>query len=177
MAEIAGWRSIRQEAVMDLPDPLLRTFELVAAAMAPAQHDWWIIASAACQLHGIDPGPVRDVDVLFDVRDVSAVLGPLGLAPIEGQSDGHFRSRYFVSWDQAPLTVELFADFELCEGGAWNPIQLVTREWRTVGNIQLPVPSRAELAELLRRFGRPKDLARAELLSPSGPFPSRSGSA
>ena len=62
---------------MDLPDPLLRTFELVAAAMAAARHDWWIIASAACQLHGIDPGPVRDVDVLFDVRDVSAVLEPL----------------------------------------------------------------------------------------------------
>lgn len=162
---------------MDLPDPLLRTFELVAAAMAPAQHDWWIIASAACQLHGIDPGPVRDVDVLFDVRDVSAVLKPLGLQAIIGQSDGRFRSRTFVTWDAPPLAVELFADFELCEQGEWNAIRLTTREWRQAGTVMLPVPSRAELAELLRRFGRPKDLARAEQLSPSGPFPSRSGSA
>lgn len=162
---------------MDLPDPLLRTLDLVAATMAPARHDWWIIASAACQLHGIEPGPVRDVDVLFDVRDVSAVLEPLGLVPTEGQSDGRFRSRYFVSWDQAPLTVELFADFELGEGGAWNAIRPATREWRTLGSARLPVPSRAELAGLLRRFGRPKDLARAELLSPSAQSPSRSGSA
>jgi hypothetical protein len=158
---------------MDLPDPLLRTLDLVAAAMVPARHDWWIIASAACRLHGIDPGPVRDVDVLFDVRDLKAVLGPLGLVPTEGQSDGRFRSRYFVSWERPPLVVELFADFELCEGGAWNPIRLATREWRTVGGAQLPIPSRAELAGLLRRFGRPKDLARAELLSPSAQFPSR----
>lgn len=162
---------------MDLPDPLLRTLDLVAATMAPARHDWWIIASAACRLHGIDPGPVRDVDVLLDVRDVSAVLEPLGLVATEGQSDGRFRSRYFVSWDQAPLTVELFADFELCEGGAWNTIRPATREWRTLGSARLPVPSRAELAGLLRRFGRPKDLARAELLSPSAQSPSRSGSA
>lgn len=141
--------------------------------MAPAQHDWWIVASAACHLHGIDPGPVRDVDVLMDERDLAAVLAPLGLQPQPGQSDGLFRSRCFVSWDQAPLMVEFFAGFELCEAGRWNPVTLRSREWRKAGEVRLPVPSRGELAGLLRRFGRPKDLARAALLSPSGPFPSR----
>jgi len=162
---------------MDLPDPLLTTLERVTAAMAPAQHDWWIIASAACRLHGVDPGQVRDVDVLMDARDVGAVLAPIGLAPTGGQGDGRFRSRYFVTWDAPPLVVELFADFELCEQGSWNPVRLTTREWRKVGQVELPVPSRAELVDLLHRFGRPKDLARAALLSPSGRSPSRSGSA
>lgn len=141
--------------------------------MVPARHNWWIVASAACRLHGIDPGVVRDVDVLMDERDLAAVLTPLGLAPVPGESDGLFRSRCFISWDQAPLTVEFFAGFELCEAGQWNAVRLQSREWRTIGDCRLPVPGRDDLAVLLRRFGRPKDLARAELLSPSGPFPSR----
>jgi len=158
---------------MNPDDALRETLRLVARAMSPARHDWWIVASAACRLHGIDPGPVRDVDVLLDERDLGAVLVPLGLSPAPGTSDGLFRSRCFVSWNGAPLTVEFFAGFELCEGGRWNEVRLQTREWRGLDGLELPVPQRLELATLLRRFGRPKDLARAELLSPSGPFPSR----
>ena len=161
---------------MAQPDALLQTLEMVAVAMAPARHDWWIIASAACWLYGVDPGPVRDVDVLLDERDIDAVLVPLGLHRASGSSDGLFRSRCFVSWRQPPLVVELFAGFELHEGERWEPIRPSTREWRNAGQIALPVPSRDELADLLRRFGRPKDLARAALLSPSDPSPSRSGS-
>lgn len=158
---------------MTSDEALRETLQLVARAMAPARHDWWIVASAACRLHGIDPGAVRDVDVLLDERDLAAVLPPLGLASQQGQSDGLFRSRCFVSWDGAPLTVEFFAGFELCEAGQWSDVRLHTREWRSFAGVELPVPERQELADLLRRFGRTKDLARAELLSPSGPFPSR----
>ena len=154
-------------------DPLAATLRAVADAMVPARHDWWIVASAACRLHGIDPGVVRDVDVLLDERDLAAVLVPLGLSPAPGTSDGLFRSRCFVSWDGTPLTVEFFAGFELREAGQWSEVRLQTREWRGFDELELPVPQRGELAALLRRFGRPKDLARAELLSPSGPFPSR----
>lgn len=158
------------------PQALEITLQQVAQAMAAARHDWWIIASAACRLHGIDPGPVRDVDVLIDERDVAAVLGGLGLEPLAGQSDGLFRSRCFATWQGGPLEVEFFAGFALCEDGQWNEIRPVSREWQNLGGTSMPVPARAELAALLRRFGRPKDLARAELLNPSGPFPSRSGS-
>ena len=154
-------------------DPVFQTLQAALAAMSPARHDWWIVASAACRMHGIDPGAVRDVDVLLNERDLAAVLTPLGLAPQQGQSDGLFRSRCFVSWDGGPLTVEFFAGFELCEAGQWSEVRLQTREWRSLGGLGLPVPERLELANLLRRFGRPKDLARADLLSPSGPFPSR----
>jgi hypothetical protein len=158
---------------MDGDQDLLDTLAKVVRAMVPARHDWWIVASAACRLHGIDPGPVRDVDVLLDERDLPAVLAPLGLSPAPGTSDGLFRSRCFVSWAGAPLTIEFFAGFELCEAGRWAEVRLQTREWRAFEGLELPVPERQELTELLRRFGRPKDLARAELLSPSGPFPSR----
>lgn len=162
---------------MGLHDPLLLTLELVADALSPARHDWWIIAGAACRLHGIDDGPVRDVDVLLDERDFDAVLAPLGLVLQKGTSDGLFRSNYLVSWNEPPLVVELFAGFELCEQGEWQKILPETREWQKFGTLALPVQARGELAALLRRFGRPKDLARAALLSPSVRSPSRSGNA
>jgi hypothetical protein len=154
-------------------DPLETTLHRVAQAMAPARHAWWIITSAACWLHGIDPGEVRDVDVLMDERDHDAVLTGLGLNPEKGSGDELFRSRCFVRWGATPLPVEFFAGFELREAYGWREITLTTREWRRLGEVELPVQAKSELAALLRRFGRPKDLARAELLSPSGPFPSR----
>lgn len=157
--------------------PLSLTLQMVAEAMSPARHDWWIIAGAACALHGADPRQVGDVDVLIDERDVEAVLARLGLVPARGSSDGQFRSRCFVSWQGAPLNVEFFAGFELCERGEWSAVRLKTRELLPCGQALLPVPSRSELAGLLLRFGRPKDLERAQRLSPSAPSPSRSGSA
>lgn len=162
---------------MTLSAPLCSTLAQVATIMAPAQHDWWIIASAALALHGVDPGPVRDVDVLFDRRDADAVLGPVGLTPRTGSDDGRFRSDLFVTWTGAALAVELFAGFALHEHGAWQPITLSTRQRVECHGVSLWVPSRAELHGLLLRFGRDKDFARADLLSASGPFPSRSGTA
>jgi hypothetical protein len=162
---------------MPLSDPLRTTLVQVAAAMTSARYDWWIIASAAIALHGADPGNVRDVDVLFDSRDAEAILAPLGLEAMAGTGDGLFRSSLFATWLQAPLPVELFAGFQLCEAGQWRDIVLATREPVTVDGHRLWIPQADELHALLMRFGRGKDLARAALLSPSGRSPSRSGSA
>lgn len=132
--------------------------------MAPARHDWWIIASAAVALHGADPGAVRDVDVLLDPRDANAILPALGLEPVAGSADPKFRSDLFARWTGAPLPVEFFAGFHLLEDGEWNEIRPATRHEVRVGKATLFVPERAELKAMLLRFGRPKDLARAALL-------------
>jgi hypothetical protein len=56
-------------------------------------------------------------------------------------------------------------DFEVRTGEVWRRVEPTTREPRTVAGRTLFVPSRRELAGILRLFGRPKDLARADLLS------------
>lgn len=149
---------------MDLAPPLRAALIEVAAIMAPARHDWWVIASAALALHGADPGPVRDIDVLFDPRDAGAVLGPLGLAPLRGSGDERFRSDLFVTWTGAALPIELFAGFSLCERGKWSSVALQTRQPVELDGHRLWVPLREELRALLLRFGREKDLRRAALL-------------
>lgn len=132
--------------------------------MAPAQHEWWIIASAAVALHGGDPGVIKDVDVLLDPRDAAAVLGALGVEGAPGEADERFRSDLFASWTGAPLPVEFFAGFHLLEQGSWNEIRPATRLSFELGDARVFVPERAELKAMLLRFGRPKDLARAALL-------------
>ena len=153
------------------------TLLALAPALGSAQHPWWILGSAAVVLHGADPKEVWDVDVLLDQRDCAAVLGKLGLVPKPGQADARFRSAVFNRWNGANLPVELFAGFCLCEDGVWSEFVPQTRIAASLGEAQMFVPERAELVELLRRFGRAKDQLRIKALTETGPFPSRSGTA
>ena len=148
------------------------TLLALAPALGAAQHPWWILGSAAVVLHGADPKEVWDVDVLLDQRDCAAVLGKLGLVPKPGQADAQFRSAIFNRWNGANLPVELFAGFCLCEGGVWSEFVPQTRVVARLGAVQVFVPERTELIDLLRRFGRAKDQLRIMALNESGPSPS-----
>ena len=148
------------------------TLLALAPALGAAQHPWWILGSAAVVLHGADPKEVWDVDVLLDQRDCAAVLGKLGLVPKPGQADAQFRSAIFNRWNGANLPVELFAGFCLCEGGVWSEFVPQTRVVARLGAVQVFVPERTELIDLLRRFGRAKDQLRITALNESGPSPS-----
>ena len=149
---------------MVLGEALIETLDAVAAALAPAQHDWWIIASAAVALHGADPGAIGDVDVLLDPRDAGVILAGLGLVAAPGAADARFRSELFARWTAPRLPVEFFTGFHLREGGVWNEVRPLTRQAVDAGDAALFVPERAELKAMLLRFGRPKDLARSALL-------------
>jgi hypothetical protein len=154
---------LRQALPMTIAPALRETLVKVAEVMAPAQHEWWIIASAAVALHGADPGAIGDVDVLLDPRDAGAVLAGLAVAS-PGAADAKFRSELFARWHGAPLPVEFFAGFHLREHGHWTEIRPATRQAVQLDEATLFVPERAELKAMLLRFGRPKDLARAALL-------------
>jgi len=129
-----------------------------------AQHDWWVIASGACALHGVDPGVVRDLDVLIDRRDAVPVLAEAGLEAAPGKADPLFRSEVFATWNGTVLPVEFMAGFYLREAAVWTEIWPITKVWMPLGGVRLPVPDRTELRDLLLRFGREKDLVRAALL-------------
>lgn len=144
---------------------LVASLKAVAEVMENARDAWWIIASAAVALHGADPGPVADVDVLLSLRDARRIIPLLGL-PVQGGSDhAEFRSTIFATWRELPLPVEFMADFHHCRDGHWHPIVPTTRERIAVDGKTLFVPDRAELGNILQSFGRPKDLARAVRLA------------
>ena len=144
--------------------------------MAVARHDWWVVSGTAAWLYGCADRPQRDIDVLFDLRDVSRLRSQSGLMFGAGLPDGHFRSQAFAT-RPGPIVIEFFAGFEVCHGDNWVAYQPADRCWRSYAGLRLPVPGAAEMIRLLNLMGRPKDLARAERLSASARFPSSEDSA
>lgn len=133
--------------------------------MRGAEDHWWIIASAAAALHGVDQPEVADVDVLASDRDAISVLASLGVSPLANTPHPHFESRILGRWTGAPMIVEIMAGFRFLGVSGWQPMSPASRERVELDGVPLFVPSRGELAELLTAVGRPKDLERARRLT------------
>jgi hypothetical protein len=123
-----------------------------------------VISGAAAALHGVDAGPVRDVDLLMSAPDAARLLRRLGLPVSPGPEHPLFRSDVFGVWNAPALPVDIMGGFRLGPAEAGQAIVPETREPILLEGHMVFVPSAPELARLFRRFGRPKDLARAEAL-------------
>jgi hypothetical protein len=156
---------LRQAGIVTSAANLESTLLALQPALAAARYPWWVLGSAAVMLHGGQPDVIRDVDVLFDPRDTEPLLAQLGLTRQIVAPDEKFRSDVFVHWNGGALPVEMFTGFRLCEKGEWREYVPQSRIAVRLGAAQAFVPERAELVALLYRFGRPKDLERAALLT------------
>lgn len=143
---------------------LVTSLKRVAELMARAEHDWWIIGSAAVALHGRDPGGIADIDVLLSVEDSENILEPRVILPELKPPHPQFHSKWFSRWDGTPVPVEFMAGFQLFDGEEWRPVMFETRERVELNGLALFVPSKEELRALFLRFGRGKDLQRAAAL-------------
>jgi hypothetical protein len=148
-----------------LASDLRATLVMTVDAMRDAREPWWIISSAAVALHGVTPVEVGDVDVLMSVADAQRAMDRFGVVPIEDGASALFRSTLFTRWEMPPLVVEIMAGFHVATGSGWTKVLPRTRVPIFVDERVVCVPDRAELAEMLRLFGRPKDLERVRLLT------------
>lgn len=121
-----------------------------------------MLGSAAMALIGVDPGEVKDIDVLVSSRDAERLMTSFALT---NQADGgtsRFRSSYFLLPDLGEVRVEIMADYQVRRGDAWEPVSPSSRDAIVVGAATLFVPDRRDQIQLLERLGRAKDLARLE---------------
>jgi hypothetical protein len=148
-----------------LTPELARGLQAVAAAMTGASDDWWIIGSAAVALHGGAPLTVADIDVLTS-RDEALRLASLwGETPDPPGKDALFRSAVHFEHLLADATIDIMAELEVNGRDGWARLRPKSRVAITLGEATLYAPEREELIEILRWFGRRKDLERAALLS------------
>jgi hypothetical protein len=133
--------------------------------VSDAADEWWIIGSTAVALHGANVSPIRDVDLLMSASDADQLLKRVSGRRRAGKPSTQFRSDVFGIWDAPPLPVEIMGGFSHYTPEGWNPIELATREHRSIDGCELFVPSLPELRAMLLSFGRPKDLERARLLT------------
>ncbi len=148
-----------------LASDLRETLVMTVDAMRDAQDPWWVISSAAVALHGVTPVEVGDVDVLMSVADARRVMDRVGIVPTNDGASALFRSTLFGRWETPPLVVEIMAGFHVATGAGWTEVLPRTRVSLPLDGRVVYVPDRAELAGILRMFGRPKDLERVRLLT------------
>jgi len=144
-----------------LPTEAARTLIAVAEVMEAAQDPWCLIGGAAVALHGLSIA-IADVDVLMSARDLRRVMIELHLACQEGVAIDRVRSDIWARWTALPLGVDFMSGLHIRSGERWIRVAPTSREPVAVEGTTLYVPSRAELADICRLFGRPKDLERAE---------------
>ncbi|MBP7952183.1 MAG: hypothetical protein KAZ17_01725 [Sphingorhabdus sp.] len=127
--------------------------------------DWWIISGAAAALYAAVDIPTNDLDLLVSPDD-AARLSEHFVLP--NRADGRhpkFRSDFLLRYDWLALPVEIMAGFEAHDGADWHLVEPRTRIAIPQANQIIYVPGRAELTEMLRLFGRPKDAERIAYLS------------
>jgi hypothetical protein len=143
-----------------LADPsLTQTLDTVAEAASILQQPWWIIGSAAAVLAGLDE-QVADVDLLTSEADARRLLHAWGTEAQPPSPSPLFASTLFARVGLGPLPIEVMAGTQV-RGEPLAPRTRVAVPW---GDRRLYIPDKAEQIAILRRFGRDKDLRRAQRL-------------
>ncbi len=140
-----------------------RSAECLTRVM-PAGSDWWLIGSAALALSGIDVTP-RDIDVFAASDVIEAARRTLGVAASPSRSALFRSAPYFQAKPEGGIEIDFMGGLEVHAAGKWTSLHIESRISITYGNATFFVPSLEEQAAILRLFGRPKDLARAALIS------------
>jgi hypothetical protein len=150
--------------MVQLAPAAVQTMVRVAEELSGARDPWWLFGGAAVALHGL-PIEVADVDVFMSARDIGELGSRLGIAADRDTPVDRIRSDIWLPWKVLPLGVDFTAGLAVRTGERWTPVVPRTREAMQVEGRTLYVPAREELIGILRLFGRPKDLARAEALA------------
>ncbi len=125
---------------------------------------WWIIGSVALALHGVDPGPIGDIDFLMSQRDGLAFAKRFGLENSAGAGNELFCSTLLLKQKIERVDVEFMAGLHIRKDGKWQEVLPQTRRPVNIGNSTVFVPEKTELMAILHSFGRDKDIARAKKL-------------
>jgi hypothetical protein len=152
-------------SVAGLAEELVLTLGEVVKVSAGLRDPWWIIGSAALALTGLPGVVVPDVDLVTSRRDAERLIRRWAdsAEPPPAVPSTKFRSE-FRRFRHAPLPLEVMGDFDVWTGAEWHPIQPRTRVRVACGAGAVYVAAADEQVEILRRIGRPKDLARAKAL-------------
>lgn len=140
---------------------LERTFDFLREVM-PREPSWRVIGSAALWLSGVpavaDP---PDVDVVAPSQVIDAVRQSIGISlPVARKPDSRFRSRPFFQFvPHGGVQIDLMGDLEVYNG-QWERLRFESH----VSVRGVFMPSLDEQIEILQKFGRPKDIMRADMV-------------
>jgi len=149
-----------------LPRPLIQTLEMLAATAEALElrNDWIVFGGAAMALSGLTDQPVPDIDILTSEETANDLIEAFGGRIVTPTTEDRFRSRLLARIDGTPVPIEIMVGLEVKTDDGWTPVAFRTRVDRPVQDRHIPTARTSEQALMARRFGRPKDLLRAEAL-------------
>ena len=115
-------------------------------------------------LYGADRVAPADVDLMMSVEDARQLLRDRGLADDSRDQHENFRSEVFGRLTDKALPIDVMGGFHFRRGDAWVGLCPESREAIALPFGAIFTPSFAELIEITRRFGRPKDLVRVQIM-------------
>ncbi len=136
-----------------------------ALFLSPTRDPWWVLGSAAMALIGVDPGKIRDIDVLVSSRDAQALMTQHDLPNLADGGTAQFRSDYFLLPELGVIPVEVMGGYQIYQAGKWTQVSPVSRRRVKLGTTIVFTPDRDEQVAILQRLGRPKDLDRLKRFS------------
>jgi len=149
---------------MQLTHDINATLKACAAHLQSAADPWWVIGSTAVALHGTDPGPINDIDLLVSVDDAKTFAKIWQCPNTSNSGSDRFRSQILLKPGIGQFPVEVMAGLQFMRLGQWNLLAPKTRQEIRFGPTRLFAPERTELIAILRSFGRKKDIRRAKLM-------------
>lgn len=147
-----------------LSPALVETLEVVVRATGAARDPWWIIGSAAMALYGAERVAPADVDLMMSTQDARRLLRDRGMADDSRGQHENFRSEVFGCLTDEALPIDVMGGFHFRRDDAWVALCPESREAIALPFGAIFAPSFAELIEITRGFGRPKDLVRVQIM-------------
>jgi hypothetical protein len=134
----------------------------LAKMMAGTNKPWWIIGSTAMVISGVRGLTPDDVDVVADGEMLQRLLG---MTEPRHKPHEKFQSSPYVRTSVAGgIDIEFQGDLALWENDKWTRLLIGSRIEIRISDVVVYVPSLEEQLQIIRRFGRPKDLAKATVL-------------
>jgi hypothetical protein len=152
-----------QHGLSSIPDRLQAAVQFIAAESVSLEDAWWIIGSSAAFFSGLQHPMPNDVDLLVSARDARRLFAQWQVKPTEPAPSKLFRSLFGIH-SLRTIDIEIMGDLEIFADGEWQRLEPKTRERVATEAGCLFVPARGEQISILRLFGRPKDMARADAL-------------
>lgn len=142
----------------------IQTLETAAVALNAHGQEWVVFGGAAMVLHGLESGAARDIDILVSNEIAVGLMAEFSLKNWADRGSERFRSEYFLQPDWGPIDVEILGGFDVRSKNRWHRVVVEERKAIRVGRQTVFVPRTMELADIFDRCGRPKDLARSQLI-------------
>ncbi|WP_309092625.1 hypothetical protein [Phenylobacterium sp.] len=148
------------------PSELEALVRRLAPDLARLEEPWTVIGSGALMILGLPVADCPDLDIVTTADGAAALEQAWrdwrqpDYAP---DSAAGFRSR-FSRYLAPEGAIEVMGDLELRTAQGWRPVRVGEVRPRRFAGLDLPLPTGSEQLRILREFGRPKDLAKAERL-------------